>query len=184
MRRILLVLAIPLVFCPAARADFVYTFTTTDSMPGAGVLSVTISANDAAVATGKLNAGNIASLSLTLKDTDFPFVDVVSTDKADLVGFYLVDANTGAFTDTRPRISHIDATGQLIRSDPFLLNDDQIWSVLHFGVIHVGEGHWSVASVPEPASLVLAVMGAGVFLAGAVRRWRRRMLPPVSNDQS
>jgi hypothetical protein len=112
-RIIVLATLLTLASAQTVRADFIYQFTTTESAGPGGILSFTITASDAAVATGALTAFNITSLDLHLTATSNPFLDVNTSDPVSLQGQgFQVNPTTGAYVT--------DPSFGLLLGDPFL----------------------------------------------------------------
>jgi hypothetical protein len=160
---------------PKARADFIYQFTTTPPVGIGGSLSVTITASDAAVTTGSLSSSDITSLDMALTGTSAPFVDGMTTSLSALSNPFAVDPSTGAFSANTPELfaTFPPETVDLMASAP----NTAIYKVTTPDVVQNGQGIWSVthtATVPEPSSAVLAVVGGCVASAVAVRRRGRR----------
>lgn len=176
-------------FGERVQAGFIYHFTTTTTAGIGGSLDVTITASDAAVASGHLDASNIDSLLLKLTGTSSPFLDFTSTDPNDLVtppGF-LVNPTTGAFVGATPFIHHLTEFAENVNIAASPSPNNVRWTDnAPNGMPESGVGDWSVTQttppVPEPSSLVLAGVGGFIALAGALRRSRRQEGPPSTKQ--
>jgi hypothetical protein len=169
-------------FGERVQAGFIYHFATTTPAGPGGSLDVTITASDAAVATGMLTANNIDSLVLILSGTTAPFMNFTSTDKSDLTSPVLVDPTTGAFQAFTPVIHHLTEFAETVDVTASTSTTHVPWHDFAPGSTpQNGEGSWSVTptgpAVPEPSSLVLAGVGGVIALAGAFRRCRRQEGP-------
>lgn len=159
-----------------AQADFIYQFVTTTSAGIGGSLSATITASDAAVATGTLSAGDITSLSLQLSGTSSPFVDGTTTSTASLSAPFSVDPTTGAFTSGTPELFTAFSPETLTLLSSPTTTATYLVTIPDVGPFQ-GTGVWSV--VPEPSTLLLLCSGvAGLVL------FDRRARPEAHNPRT
>jgi hypothetical protein len=122
MRRIIPLLiagVLPLWVCPITRADYIYTFTETNTVGDQGSTKVTLDFSDAAVMSGKLRTSNLTSYQAKYTDTTAPGFSFTSTDTSDISSFGIFDVDSsGAITAnnftvarSNPAIFHIDVVG-------------------------------------------------------------------------
>jgi hypothetical protein len=184
-------LAVLTFFGQRTRADYIYTFTTTETAGDGGSLSVRLFASDGAVATGMLSQHDLFIMTLDLTGTAPPFFDVTVHGLGMTFDTPIqVDPATGAFV-TLPRVEFTAGAArplEYIVVMPLLLSDGKTpYTVtdLLSDRTEEGRGVWTVthtAPSPTPSSLVLAgVAGGCILLAGVVRRRYGRLdAPPAT----
>ncbi|MBV8270171.1 MAG: PEP-CTERM sorting domain-containing protein, partial [Planctomycetaceae bacterium] len=172
----LLALVINYLLARPARADIIYTFTTTSPAPLAGPVSGSFVVPDSVILNNFITASEITSYNFILPSATSPFAPAtfappdVLTIASPFNGAILVNPITGDFeADSRINITDSTTTQQLglttfPGTTPPLTPQYQVATGTAFFV--QGSGVWRVqrtgAVVPEPSSILL-VSTAGIF---------------------
>ena len=172
----LLALLVMLIGATAARADFIYRYTTTTTAGAGGTLMITIDAPDSAIKSGFLTNSNISSLTLRLTSTGSPFSSFTDTHVTDLVMAAQVNTTTGAIVHNGDIDAMIFPPLEVVLV-PLLLGSTP-YHVMAPNSTLGGAGTWALETVPtvvpEPSSIMLAGMAGVVFVFGRARaRFRR-----------
>jgi hypothetical protein len=168
VRNALFTLVVALGSGSAARADLIYSFTTTNPAPVFGPVSGFFTVPDAAIGDGSITEAEI---------TDYSFSDLLVTfapPSTFLDAIIPVDSTTGVMTFLG--VIAINENLDLLNIFTGPGTETYIRGDFATGVVNTGNGVWSVSSapaIPEPSSIALLLMGVAV-VGGATfrRRWR------------
>jgi hypothetical protein len=182
-RRLLPAFVLALAFGGAARADFVYTFNTTQAAPGAGATAGSLTVFDSAVESGAVTASDVDLFGFFLNNATSPFISLDFNSDTASVSFFgagpiLVDKQTGAFLNGDIVIILTDfVTQEQLQFQAAMASAYSVQTSAGYDAD--GQGTWTVqrvgdAAVPEPGSALLMTIASAFVAGGRVITSRRR----------